>query len=151
MFMTGVSFLIFYFPLTYILNSNDNRLFFLMDLDYPKMLFEFFIQCLYDYTHIKVLQDLSAMLYLTFYLSFTIILAYFPNSFTYSIIWGIIMIFVITGFLLYTQCLIINACNLSYYVEENIIKRGENEFMGELKESTLKKNLYTEDTADDEE
>ena len=148
-FITGVGFLIFYFPLTYILNGNDNRFFFLMDVDYPKMLFEYVIQCLYDYTHIKILKDLSTM-HIVFNLSFIIILAYLPDPLKYLIFWFISAIFVIMGFLLYTQSIIVNACKLSYYIEENIRKRGEDEFIGELGETTFKKILTKQEDADND-
>jgi hypothetical protein len=60
------------------------------------------------------------------------------------------MIFVIMGFLLYTQSIIVNACKLSYYIEENIRKRGEDEFIGELGESTFKKILTKQEDADND-
>ena len=148
-FITGVGFIIFYFPIMILLNGDNNTWFFLMDIDYSQMLFDYVVQCLYHYTHIKILKDLSTM-HIVFNLSFIIILAYLPNPFKYLIFWFISMIFVIMGFLLYTQSIIVNACKLSYYIEENIRKRGEDEFMGEIGESTIKKILTKEEDTDNE-
>ena len=148
-FITGVSFLIFYFPLMILLNGDNNRFFFLMDLKYPKMLFEYFIQCLYDYTHIKVLQDLSPM-HIVFNLMLIIVLAYLPNPFIYLIFWLLAMTFIMIGVSLYSESIIVNACKLSYYIKENIKKRGEDEFIGELGESTFKKILTKQEDADND-
>ena len=54
------------------------------------------------------------------------------------------------GFLLYIESMIVNACKLNYYVEENIKKRGEDEFNGEVGESTIKKQLFKQDADNDD-
>ena len=148
-FITGVGFLIFYFPVMILLNGDRNKWFFLMDVDYPKMLFEFFVLCLYDYTYIKILKDLS-MMHIVFNFIFIIALAYFPNPFIYEIFWFFAMIVVTMGFLLYIESMIVNACKLNYYVEEIIKKRGEDEFNGEVGESTIKKQLFKQDADNDD-
>ena len=131
-YLTGLYFIFVYFPGILIINE-ESESFFEVNVGHKDLWLWFCIHCVSSYLSIKVIQDLSPM-HVVFLQSFLLLFKFLQFSKIILLVIWIISIFIVTiGFFVYTESIVIKFCGLNYYVEKNIVQRGEDEFLLSLK------------------